>query len=104
LKQKLEEKKEANKYSKKKKAYIALEDNASNLSSSLSKTDEEWINLCLKVNEKPSRKASLNSFESQIEENYYRLGDVFKELHEKAKHLSYSIKKVKERSDCLRIH
>jgi len=84
MKQKLEEKNEAEKHMKKKKAYIAWEENDSSTSSESDDSTEEENNLCLMAGTWSS-KSSVSSFKSEHEENnYYELLDAFNELHKEA--------------------
>jgi len=77
MKQKLEEKNKARKNMKKKKAYIAWEDNDSNTSSEFDESIEEENNICLMAGT-GSSKSSVSSFKyEQDENNYYELLDAF---------------------------
>ena len=95
MKQKLEEKNEAEKHVKKKKAYIAWEDNDSSTSSESDESIEEENNMCLMVGT-GSSKSSVSSFKSEHDENnYYKLLDAFKELHKEATKLQKSNNKCR---------
>jgi len=95
MKQKLEEKNEAEKHMKKKKAYIAWEENDSSTSSESDDSTEEENNLCLMA-KTGSSKSSVSSFTSEHEENnYYELLDAFNELHKEATKLQKSNSKRK---------
>ncbi|XP_027903654.1 uncharacterized protein LOC114163549 [Vigna unguiculata] len=101
MKQKLDEKNEAEKHLKKKKAYIAWEENDSSTSSESDDSTEEENNLCLMAKAETSIKAessknSVSSFTSEHEENdYYELLDAFNELHKEATKLQKSNSKRK---------
>ena len=101
MKQKLEEKNEAEKHLKKKKAYIAWEENDSSTSSESDDNTEEENNLCLMAKAESSIKAessknSVSSFTYEHEENdYYELLDAFNELHKEATKLQKSNSKRK---------
>jgi len=90
MKQKLEEKNEAEKHMKKKKAYIAWEENDSSTSSESDDSTEEENNLCLMAGIRSS-KSSVSSFKFEHEENnYYEILDAFNELHKEATKLQKS--------------
>ena len=90
MKQKLEEKNKAKKNMKKKKAYIAWEDNDSNASSEFEESIEEENNICLMVGT-GSSKSSVSSFKYEHDENnYYEFLDAFNELHKEATKLQNS--------------
>jgi len=75
---------------KKKKAYIAWEDNDSNTSSEFDESIEEENNICLMVGTRSS-KSSVSSFKYEHDENnYYELLDAFNELHKEATKLQNS--------------
>jgi len=101
MKQKLDEKNEAEKHMKKKRAYIAWEENDSSTSSDSDDSTEEENNLCLMAKAETSIKAessknSVSSFTSDHEENYYyELLDAFNELHKEATKLQKSNSKRK---------
>jgi len=92
LKQKLEEKGEADKHKKKRKAY----NSDSNSSSKSDRSIEEETNLCLMTGISFS-KSSVSSFNSNDDENnYYELLDAFNELHKEATKLQKSNNKRRE--------
>ena len=103
MKQKLEEKNEAEKHLKKKKAYIAWEENDSSTSSEFDDNTEEENDLCLMAKAESSIKAepsknSVSSFTSEHEENdYYELLDALNELYKEATKLQKSNNKRKGR-------
>jgi len=72
------------KHMKKKKAYIAWEDNDSSTSSESDESTKEENNLCLMAGTRSS-KSSMSSFKSNHDKNSYcELLDAFNELHEEA--------------------
>ena len=90
MKQKLEEKNEAEKHMKKTKAYIAWEDNDSSTSSESDESTEEENNLCLMARI-GSSKSNVSSFNSNDDENnYYELLNAFNELYKEATKLQKS--------------
>jgi len=101
MKQKLDEKNEAEKHMKKKRAYIAWEENDSSTSSDSDDSTEEENNLCLMAKAETSIKAesskiSVSNFTSDHEENDYdELLDAFNELHKEATKLQKSNSKRK---------
>jgi len=95
MKQKLEEKNEADKHMKKKKAYITWEENDSSTSSESDDSTKEENNLCLMAGTRSS-KTSVSSFKFEHEQNnYYELLDAFNELHKEATKLQKSNSKRK---------
>ena len=75
---------------KKKKAYIAWEDNDSNTSSEFDESIEKENNICLMAGT-GSSKSSVSSFKYEHDENnYYELLDAFNELHKEATKLQKS--------------
>ena len=86
MKQKLEEKSEANKHKKKRKAHNSDSSSSSESDGSI----EEETNLCLMAGT-GSSKSSVSSFNSNDDENnYYELLDAFNELHKEATKLQKS--------------